>query len=215
MNVLRAALTATLFVISSPLVAAPCGGFTDVDDSNPAYAPFCENVEWIKNRGITQGCAPGLYCPDQNVTRLQMAALLNRMGTALRPVFLHKTEPFTVELSFPVRQCVTDAYVVTGHARIASGVGSFQAGLASSPPIPFTMGGLLVLSVDGGTTWQLFAPRATTAFGIGGASGTSVAAPALLPVGTSVQFGVQVETGGIELSSAHCDLTVRLDDAGT
>ena len=47
--------------------------------------PFCANVVWIKNRNITLGCAPGLYCPNDNVSRLTMAAFLNRLGDAVLP----------------------------------------------------------------------------------------------------------------------------------
>jgi hypothetical protein len=73
--------------------AAPCGGFSDVDNANPAHAPFCANVEWLKNRGITLGCAsppnpPNSYCPNDPVTRLSMAAFMNRLGTALTPIDL-------------------------------------------------------------------------------------------------------------------------------
>ena len=72
-----------LVLAVSPLAhAAPCGGFTDVDDSNPAIVPFCASVDWIKNRGISLGCdqAQTLYCPNATVTRLQMAAFLYRLG---------------------------------------------------------------------------------------------------------------------------------------
>ena len=49
----------TTFLTSS-VVAAPCGGFTDVDDTNPAMRwGFCADVAWIKNRGVTSGCPPG------------------------------------------------------------------------------------------------------------------------------------------------------------
>lgn len=54
--------------------AAPCAGFDDVDSANA----FCPNVEWMKNRGITNGCSATQYCPDNPVTRLQMAAFLAR-----------------------------------------------------------------------------------------------------------------------------------------
>ena len=81
------ALAATVGVLligsTSTGIAAPCGGFTDVDDANPATAPFCANVTWVKNRGITLGCpstgAPH-YCPNDPVSRLQMAAFMNRLG---------------------------------------------------------------------------------------------------------------------------------------
>lgn len=52
--------------------------FSDVpDDSNIAAA-----VEWMKARGITNGCGDGKYCPDDNVTRAQMALFLYRFGGA-------------------------------------------------------------------------------------------------------------------------------------
>jgi len=62
--------------VSTAAVAAPCAGFTDVDDSNA----FCVNVEWMKNRGITLGLTPTLFGPDAAVTRLQMAAFMYRLG---------------------------------------------------------------------------------------------------------------------------------------
>ena len=69
------------FVVAPVALAAPCGGFTDVDDTNPAHAPFCDSVEWMKNRGITLGCtSTTLYCPNDPVSRLQMAAFLYRLG---------------------------------------------------------------------------------------------------------------------------------------
>ena len=61
--------------------AAPCAGFADIDSTDP----FCPNVEWIRNREVTLGCAAGAYCPHASVSRLQMAAFMNRLGTALTP----------------------------------------------------------------------------------------------------------------------------------
>ena len=57
--------------------AAPCAGFSDVDDSSG----FCTSIAWVKNRGITLGCTTtSLYCPTSFVTREQMAAFLYRLG---------------------------------------------------------------------------------------------------------------------------------------
>ena len=78
---LRKALLAVLACIALPASAAPCAGFTDVDTSSP----FCVNVEWIKNRGITLGCGGTLYCPNDPVTRLAMAAFLSRLGDVVLP----------------------------------------------------------------------------------------------------------------------------------
>jgi hypothetical protein len=46
--------------------------FSDVPCSNP-YAAW---INEIANEGITSGCAPGLFCPDGNITRSQMAVFL-------------------------------------------------------------------------------------------------------------------------------------------
>ena len=72
---------------SSPLLAAPCAGFTDVDDSSP----FCVNVEWMRNRG-PPGSTPTLYDPNSPVTRLQMAAFMHRLG--LQNAFLQGGSEF-------------------------------------------------------------------------------------------------------------------------
>jgi beta-lactamase superfamily II metal-dependent hydrolase len=68
-----------LFLIGvSPTVAAsatlpPGGTFTD-DDGNVHEG----NIEAIVAAGVTQGCTPDRYCPQDSVTRQQMAAFLNR-----------------------------------------------------------------------------------------------------------------------------------------
>ena len=57
--------------------AAACAGFVDVDSASP----FCPSVAWVKSRGITLGCTDAShYCPNDPVTRLQMAAFLYRLG---------------------------------------------------------------------------------------------------------------------------------------
>jgi hypothetical protein len=72
-----------LGLLSSATQALPCAGFTDVDDTSP----FCGNVTWLKNRSITLGCtSTTLYCPNDFVSRLQMAAFMNRLGDSLFPL---------------------------------------------------------------------------------------------------------------------------------
>jgi glucose/arabinose dehydrogenase len=46
--------------------------FADV----PASSPFCRWIEELARRGITGGCGGGNYCPDDPVTRAQMAVFL-------------------------------------------------------------------------------------------------------------------------------------------
>jgi len=75
-------LLGAILLASPAAQGAPCAGFTDVDDTSP----YCVNVEWIRNRGITTGCAPGLYCPTDSVNRLSLAVFLNRLGDSLFPL---------------------------------------------------------------------------------------------------------------------------------
>ena len=108
-------VVAMTIAIAPAALAAPCAGFTDVDDTNP----FCQNIEWIKNRGVTLGCqAPGnppIYCPSTAVPREQMAAFMNRLGNVLSPaVFLVEevpggglTGPIDLDALPATRICVT------------------------------------------------------------------------------------------------------------
>lgn len=53
--------------------------FTDVADDNV----FHEDIDAIADAGVTRGCNPPdntEYCPDDFVTREQMAAFMNRLG---------------------------------------------------------------------------------------------------------------------------------------
>ncbi len=101
---------AASLVMAGPASAAPCAGFTDVDSASG----FCPNVEWLKNRSITLGCTSAtLFCPGDAVSRLAMAAFLNRLGDALQPEFLHGLES-NVEAAVNAGGvvCQTSAYAV-------------------------------------------------------------------------------------------------------
>jgi len=43
----------------------------------------CSSVEWLKNRAVTLGCGGSLYCPNNNVTRIQMALFMQRLADAV------------------------------------------------------------------------------------------------------------------------------------
>ena len=38
----------------------------------------CKYIKRLLELEITKGCGPGIYCPDRNVTRAEMAAFLGR-----------------------------------------------------------------------------------------------------------------------------------------
>ena len=76
--VMRALFAVLVWVgVAGSAQALPCAGVTAVDDTSP----FCANVTWLENRGITLGCTSAtLYCPNDFVSRLQMAAFMIRLG---------------------------------------------------------------------------------------------------------------------------------------
>lgn len=70
-------------LIVAPLAAIAADSFTDVANSNT----FHDDIAAIADVGVTKGCNPPVndeYCPNDNVTRGQMAAFMNRLG-ALGP----------------------------------------------------------------------------------------------------------------------------------
>jgi hypothetical protein len=51
-------------------------GFADVPDDHL----FHDDIQWLAGEGITQGCGEHEFCPEDGVTRGQMAAFLHRMA---------------------------------------------------------------------------------------------------------------------------------------
>jgi S-layer homology domain len=51
------------------------GGTSLFTDIAPADS-FCRHVHYVATQNVTLGCGPSLYCPDDLVSRLQMAALV-------------------------------------------------------------------------------------------------------------------------------------------
>ena len=71
-------------LIASDTACMPSGGaFADVPPSN-IYFDF---VEAVARRGVTSGCGNGNYCPDEAVSRQQMAVFLLKAehGSAFAP----------------------------------------------------------------------------------------------------------------------------------
>ncbi len=67
-----------LGLASIAAIAAPCAGFVDVSDTDAAY---CAAVTLIKDRGVTLGCSDSAhFCPNDYVTRLQMALFMQRLA---------------------------------------------------------------------------------------------------------------------------------------
>jgi hypothetical protein len=71
-NVTRGQMAAFL-VRALDLPASSTNGFTDIDGSI-----FAADITALAAAGITQGCGPGLFCPNNLVTRAQMASFIVR-----------------------------------------------------------------------------------------------------------------------------------------
>lgn len=75
-------LVGVLILAMVPTAVIAAGGtFTDDDDS-----VFESNIEWLASAGVTLGCNPPTndnFCPDENVSRGQMAAFMQRFAQYL------------------------------------------------------------------------------------------------------------------------------------
>ena len=57
---------------------APIGALWATEFVDIAGSSFYADILWLASSGITSGCAPNFFCPDDPVTRGQMAAFLDR-----------------------------------------------------------------------------------------------------------------------------------------
>jgi hypothetical protein len=92
----REQMTLTLAKALDVFQPPPCVPGAELFADVPADSPFCPYIEEMARRGITTGCAPGLFCPGDPVSRQQMAVFVVRIvgsepfhivGTAGEPAF--------------------------------------------------------------------------------------------------------------------------------
>jgi hypothetical protein len=189
--------------------SASCVGFTDV----PAGASYCSAVQFLKNRAITLGCTASTYCPGDPVTRASMALFLNRLGTALEPVFINVSDSGAaagVNASGVV--CQTGSFIVGNSPRVATATAMLYHNAAT----PQLVTARIVYSTDGGSTWQSFSPFYTLASNVanGFITQSPVADPKFFTVGQLVKFGIKTgEFGGTPtVIFAGCSIRVRIDN---
>jgi hypothetical protein len=199
------AASALIAALSAPAAfAAPCVGFTDVEDTSL----FCPNVEWLKNRSITLGCGANQYCPTEAVSRLAMAAFMNRLGTALTPVQLRRdTAPGGVDLDVTQVVCQTGDFAVVGFPRRAF----LDLALTATGPTDVDFAADLVMSTNAGAGWTLLTTTTNRGF-VPASRWGSLAnlAHVDLDVGQTVRFGVRLGRDGLpgsgDLADSRCQL---------
>lgn len=193
---------AVALMLAAPNAQAMCAGFPDVANDG-----FCPNVEWIKNRQVTLGCVGGNFCPEGLVTRLQMAAFMNRLGTALTPVRVG-TEASTGALDLDVSPvvCATDPLAVANFPRRAFVDGALSAAAAVNTGFAAD----LVMSKNNGPWEPMNALPSRGSVLANQWAGVSDIAYIDLDVGDSVRWGLRVSRGGIapggDLTDARCQL---------
>ena len=72
-------IVAVAVAVIVPVVAIASDRFTDVPGTNI----FHDDIGWLADAGVTLGCNPPLnnrFCPEDNVTRQQMAAFMRRLA---------------------------------------------------------------------------------------------------------------------------------------
>jgi len=194
------------FTLAPAAMAAPCAGFTDVEDTSG----FCANVEWIRNRGVTVGCTGATYCPGDAVNRLQMAAFMNRLGTALTPAQLTvDVAPGAIDLDAGLVVCQTQDFAVSNFPRRAYVDLSFSANASADVGIAADV----AMSTNGGGSWTLLNAVANRGLVVANQWGSLADLGfADLAVGQTVRFGVMVGRGGaapgVDLSGSRCALRV-------
>lgn len=194
----------------APALAAPCSGFNDVNDTDP----FCPNVQWVKNRGITVGCTTtSVYCPGDVVSRLAMAAFMNRFGNAMTPINVTSYNAnFSLDLDANPRVCSTIDYTFTV-PRTAHGVGVVGGGALTG--VTFQVE--IVESSDGGTTWTpITLPHPVTAQPNARRTASALVPATALLVGTTYRFALRVTraAGSVlnDLENWQCQLHLRLEN---
>lgn len=190
-----------------------CEGFTDVAGSSG----FCASVSYIRNRSITQGCTATEYCPNNLVSRLQMAAFMQRIGQPLSgTVQMTAAAPGIVDFAAspsPV-VCASDPVAASTAPRRAVLEGVFS-GLAGAD----SFGRLrLVVSEDGGTTWeglQIYYPRAT--YRANQWRNVRIAAQHDIGAGKTARYGLRLDSGSppavAGVLDSTCRLRVRIDNS--
>ncbi len=139
----------TLLVVAGVLLGGritfASHNFSDV----PTSALYHDAAEWLLNRAITLGCASGLYCPNDVVTRAQMALFMNRLGVALTPSFIEAGgNAGALDIDVAPRICQTTDFTATfpRRARVDVWVSLEAAGsMATLVRIEY--------STDGGGVW--------------------------------------------------------------
>jgi hypothetical protein len=193
-------------VVANP--AQACAGFVDVLASDA----FCANVDWVRNRAVTQGCAASQFCPHAPVIRLAMAAFLNRLGSAFSPLRLIDENQVANPLDLDASPTLCTAVVAP--AAVASRRATVDAVVMVIAAADTTLGVDLLSSADGGATWQPMSGMHRGSVKADRWSNQRVLGNVDVPAGSAMRFAVRLSRDGVpettDLSGARCVLRATI-----
>lgn len=186
--------------------------FTDV----PTSASYHNAVEWLVNREITFGCTVTQFCPNNTVTRAQMALFMQRLGAAFTPVIVYGTDGYTaLDIDLSPVVCDTGGYTTGDYPQQATL--DAYVGITGSAALGYSI--VPMFSTNGGATWN-FAGDFSGNFHRAsiGASGewanASMGDNMLLATNTTYNFGIRVGrvSGTADPTDYRCDLMVTIEN---
>jgi hypothetical protein len=202
-------LFAVLLLPAAAAVHAQCAGFSDV-----ALGGFCNNVTWMKNRQVTLGCEDGtVYCPNQSVTRLQMALFMNRVGNTLTPdVVTIQDSGGSLDISTPAPVHVCESAVIPAvpYARTMLGQVTLTYTIAAAQVVQVG----IATSVNGGA--YPFPPTTFSKTGAGQHQHHFINRLATLPPNQTHRFAVFVARVGsapVPIGAWRCNLQLHVVNA--
>jgi S-layer homology domain len=203
----------TTFGIDNVQVAGNCFGFSDVQLTDS----FCNAAEWLGNRGVTTGCAAGMYCPTNNVTRAQMALFMNRLGTALQPTIFQTQDGGAYTLGSGTVFCKSNVIAGAPFPRTAT----MSVGLVTVQSDAMAAWIYPLYSTDGGITWNSITDFAGGTFnGALGEYGNVTTAPVTINLapGVTYQLGIKIERGldyasTGDITGSACATHVRIEQS--
>jgi hypothetical protein len=213
MNATRLLVIVAVSMLLAPSItaASPCLGASPFADV-PAGESYCSNTEWLKNRGVTLGCAASLYCPNDPVNRAAMALFLNRLSIALTPSTNVTSDNIgVVDLDVATFHCVSPAFAITDFPRAMLLIGHFS-GLANAAA---SYAVSIWYNTDGSVTdFPLVGNPNFERTGSTGSSWThaSTSTSISLDVGSTYRFALQTirQIGSGDLTAARCNLLQML-----
>jgi hypothetical protein len=154
-------ILAAAALVASAGVAHAAFGFDDVNEGDTHAA----GIQWLVDNAITGGCDADSYCPQQPVTRAQMATFMHRLaGVAAAP----SVNAETLQGIGPA-QLVQKPTAVTGSIAMANV--AFKQLTVACPGTEFAIsGGFQILESQGGALsddWYVVSDQPTSSNGDG------------------------------------------------